>query len=83
MRSIVVPADAFHRPEWFQLLAGGAQPGDSILEDEDGTLIVARYPDARQARLIRRGWAALEGCADGGGSEPRARVRRRRPLRAL
>lgn len=51
MRSHQIPADAFHRPEYARFLAGGARPGDTVVE-ENGRVAVVRHPKGAEATLL-------------------------------
>lgn len=57
MRSLKVPANAATIAAFHPLIEAGVRPGESIVVDDDGVVIIARYPDDATAERIA---AALE-----------------------
>lgn len=52
MQSIKIPPDATSRPIYGPFLAAGAQPGESVVLDDDGAVCVVRYPNDVQAQRL-------------------------------
>lgn len=52
MQSIRIPPDAASRAAYASFLAAGAQPGESVVLDDDGVIAVIRYPADEQAERL-------------------------------
>lgn len=52
MQSLRIPTDAADIAAYAPFLANGIQPGESVVIDDDGVVLVCRYPANPQAERL-------------------------------